>query len=506
MFRFAHGPQADRPYVASRPAPRMLRVSRAVLASTVTCWLLGSAVSGAVAAEQPPNIVFVLTDDQRNDTLGCAGHPIVRTPQIDGLASEGVHFQNSFVSHSICWVSRATLLTGQTCRSFGEKSRPDTIRADAMQNLTTDVLRDAGYRTGLFGKWHVKGPRAFKPEQHFDEFESIWRNPYYKKQPDGSLRHTTELIGDRGVQFIESQPQDRPFFLSLWFNAAHAEDGDKRPGIGHFPWTKATHPMYEDVKIPPPRLGDPAIYENQPQHLKDSINRTRYFWRWDTSDKYTSNMRAYFRMITGIDNVVGRIRASLQKAGMAENTIIVYSADNGYYMGDRGFAGKWSHYEQSLRVPLIIYDPRLPTEQRGRRVDQLAVNFDLPATFVDWAGASTPPTYQGRSLAPIVEGSAPSDWRTDFFCEHVVLAPTLTWEGVRDERFVYARYFDQDPHSEFLHDLKTDPDQLKNLATDPDSANLLTRMRTRCDELVRQYGGPLVPMEERPSTIYPRRR
>ncbi|MEQ9410513.1 MAG: sulfatase [Fuerstiella sp.] len=463
----------------------------------------------SVAAEssaKQPNIVFILTDDQRNDTLGCAGHPIVKTPNIDDLAANGVYFENSFVSHSICWVSRSTLLTGLTCRSFSVPERPDSIRPDALQDLNPDVMRAAGYQTALFGKWHVKPPKGFRPQDHFDAFEAIWRNPYYKEQPDGTLRHTTEIIADRGIEFIRSQKDDRPFMLSLWFNAAHAEDGDKRPAIGHFPWTKASHPMYENIKVPPPRLGAPEIFESQPQHLKDSINRERFFWRWDTPDKYQSNIRAYFRMLTGIDIVIGRVREALQQQGLADNTIIVYSADNGYYMGDRGFAGKWSHYEQSLRVPLVIYDPRLPKEKRGQRVNQLAVNFDLPATFVDWAGAPVPTSYQGTSLKPIVDGTVSVPWRTDFFCEHVVLAPNLTWEGVRGERYVYARYFDQEPDSEFLHDLQTDPDQLKNLAASKEHEEVLQQMRRRCDELVEHYGGPLVPLEQRPSTIYPARR
>ncbi|MCA9048465.1 MAG: sulfatase [Planctomycetaceae bacterium] len=458
-----------------------------------------------VKAGTPPNILFLLTDDQRNDTLGCAGHPIIQTPNIDDLAKNGVHFTNSFVSHSICWVSRATLLTGRTCRSFGLPDRPDTVKPEAVADLNPDVMRAAGYRTALFGKWHVKGPAELKPQQHFDSFEAIHRNPYYKKQPDGTLRHETELIGDRAKEFLREQSPDRPFMLSLWFNAAHAEDGDKRPGIGHYPWTKATHPMYEDIRVPPPRLGAAEIFDSQPQFLKDSINRERFFWRWDTPDKYQSNIRAYFRMITGIDIVLGEIRDVLKERGLADNTIIVYSADNGYYMGDRGFAGKWSHYEQSLRVPLIIYDPRLPESQRGRKVDQLAVNFDLPATFVDWSGTKIPDSYQGRSLKAIVEGDENVWWRTDFFCEHVCLAPNITWEGVRDQRYVYARYFDQQPVYEFLHDLQTDPDQLTNFADNADYAPVLQKMRSRCDELVSQYGGPLVPLEQRPSTVYPRR-
>lgn len=439
-----------------------------------------------------PNIVFIMTDDQRNDTLGCAGHPIVKTPQIDKLAAGGVRFENMFVQHSICWVSRATLLTGLTARSFGTPEKPDKVKPEAALGFMPDQLRKAGYRTGFFGKFHARMPAGFKTAEHFDRFVGISRHPYFKKQPDGTLRHETDIIGDHGVEFIEQQPAEQPFCLFLWFNASHAEDGDKRPGIGHYPWPQAVDGMYEDMEMPKPRLGDPAIYESQPDFLKASINRGRYFWRWDTEEKYQTNMRAYFRMLSGIDRTVGRVRDALEHAGLTERTIIVYSADNGYYMGDRGFAGKWSHYEQSLRVPLIVYDPRLPDSVRGRTVKEMAMNLDLPATFLDWAGVKVPESYQGRSLAPIVRGQELSKpWRDEFFCEHVILAPTLTWEGVRGSRYKYARYFDQKPVYEFLHDLEKDPDELKNLANDPEYAETLKEMRNRCDRYVDYYGGPL---------------
>jgi arylsulfatase A-like enzyme len=459
----------------------------------LTLWFL---CDQAVSASQP-NILFFFADDQRNDTLGCAGHPIIKTPTVDRLAAEGVRFENAFVTTSICWVSRSSILTGLTARSFGTKNQPDAVKPEALEALYPDLLRDAGYRTGFYGKWHAKMPKGFVAADHYSEFEAIFRHPYFKPQPDGTKRHTAELIGDRGVEFLKSQPKDKPFCLNLWFNSAHAEDGDKRPGIGHFPWPKAVDGMYEDIEIPPPRLSDPAIYESQPDHLKESINRQRYFWRWDTPEKYQTNMRAYFRMISGIDGVIARVLKTLEAEGLAENTIIVYSGDNGYYMGDRGFAGKWSHYEQSLRVPLIVYDPRLPTDRRGRVLSAMALNIDLPATFLDWAGASVPESYQGRSLKNHVAGSPLGDWRTDFFCEHVSLAPTLTWEGVRGERYVYARYFDQEPLSEFLHDLEEDPDQLQNLIDSEEYGQVLTQMRGRCDKLMDDYGGALVPLSER---------
>jgi arylsulfatase A-like enzyme len=205
-------------------------------------------------------------------------------------------------------------------------------------------------------------------------------------------------------------------------------------------------------------------------------------------------------MISGIDQAISRVLAALKAAGLADNTIIVYSADNGYYLGDRGFQGKWSHYEESLRVPMVVYDPRLPKAQRGKVCDDLVLNADLAPTFLDWAGAKRPDGYEGRSLATVIEGKgSDKPWRTHFFCEHVDLAPTLTWEGIRGQRYVYARYFDQQPAYEFLHDLQTDRDQLKNLAADPAHAETLKKMRDLCDAEMNARGGALLPMDQRGS-------
>ncbi len=447
--------------------------------------------ASSLSASERPNIVFFFADDQTTSTLGCYGNPIVKTPHIDSLARRGVRFENAFVSHSICWVSRTTILTGLVGRSYGTPSNPDQARADAVETLYSDILRDHGYRTGYFGKWHAKMPSGFRREDHFDEFQAIGRNPYYKKQPDGSLRHETELIVDRGIEFVKSQPKDKPFALNMWFNACHAEDGDRRPGIGHFPWPRAVDGMYDDVEVYLPRLNDPAIFEAQPNFLKTTINRDRFFWRWNTDQKYQTNMRAYFRMVSGIDSAIGRFMKALEEAGLAENTIIVYSADNGYHMGNRGFAGKWSHYEESLRVPLIVADPRLPAARRGKVTDAPALNLDLPATFLDWAGAKVPKRYQGRSLKPVVGKGKPADWRTETFHEHFAVRNRIpAFEGLRNGQFKYVRYFDHGNH-EFLHDLKNDPDELVNLAGDPKHADMLKAMRERTTKRVAMYGGPL---------------
>lgn len=442
------------------------------------------------AADQP-NIVFFFADDQTTSTLGCYGNDVIQTPHIDSLAAQGTRFRNAFVSQPICWVSRTTILTGLTGRGYRTPGNPELARPDAVDTLVSDILRENGYRTGFFGKWHAKMPKGYQREEHFDAFEAIGRNPFYKEMPDGSLRHETELIVDRGIEFIQEQPKGQPFALNMWFNACHAEDSDRRPGIGHFAWPRSVDGMYEDIEIAPPRLNDPAIFESQPDFLKTTINRERFFWRWNTPEKYQTNMRAYYRMVSGIDGAIGRFLKALEDEGLADNTIIIYSADNGYHMGNRGFAGKWSHYEESLRVPLIIYDPRVSKRKKGQETDALALNLDLPSTFLDWAGADIPEHYQGRSLAPIVSKGKPKDWRTETFHEHFAVRHRIpAFEGIRTERFKYVRYIDND-NREFLHDLKNDPDELVNLAEDPEYGPTLKAMRERATKRINELGGPL---------------
>jgi arylsulfatase A-like enzyme len=447
-------------------------------------------------AAEKPNIVFFFTDDQTISTLGCYGNPVVKTPNIDALASRGTRFQQAFVSHPICWASRTSILTGMTARSYRTPGNGDRVGDEALKVLYSDLLRQNDYRTGYFGKWHVMSSRKFDKKAHFDEIEVIGRNPFFKKLPDGTLRHETDLIVDKGIDFLNRQPKDKPFALNMWFNACHAEDGDRRPGIGHFAWPQSANGLYEDTYIGPPRLADPAIFENLPDFLQTSITRERYFWRWNTPEKYQTNMRAYYRMVTGIDNAIGRFLKALDEAGLADNTIIVYSADNGYHMANRGLSGKWSHFEESIQVPMIIADPRVPRNKQGRVSSLPALNIDLPATFLDWAGLETPGRFDGRSLKPIVDGNEPADWRTDTFHEHFAVRHRIpAYEGIRTATHKYVRYIDHD--TEFLHDLKNDPDELINLATDPKHAKLLEKLRKRTDERIKEMGSPLDPPKQK---------
>ncbi|RFC44643.1 MAG: Arylsulfatase A [Verrucomicrobia bacterium] len=446
------------------------------------------------ASEKRPNIVFFFADDQTTAAIGCYGNKIVQTPNIDALAARGVRFANAFVSHPICWVSRTTILTGLIGRSSGTPGQPELTRPEIAAKLCPDHLREAGYRTGFLGKWHAKMPPGYRAADHFDVFTPIDRNPYFQRQPDGTLKHETERIVEEGIEFLKNQPADQPFALHLWFNACHAEDNDRRPGIGTYPWPQSVDGLYEDIEIPPPRLGSPSIFESLPDFLKTSLSRERYFWSLNTPQKYQINARAYSRMTTGIDREIGRFLQAIEKNGLAANTIVVYSADNGYHFGNRGLSGKWSHFEESIRVPLIIMDPRAPADQRGKVSPALAMNLDLPPTFLDWAGAAIPQTWQGKSLTPLINGEPPADWRTETFHEHFAVRNRIpAHEGIRTAQFKYARYFDHGNY-EFLHDLQADPDELVNLAGNPQYAQTLQSMRERTNQAVTAFGGPLPPL------------
>ena len=444
-----------------------------------------------IEIKQQPNFLLLYADDQRNHTLGCAGHPVVKTPHIDLLAKQGVRFENAFVSTSTCWVGRASLFTGCYERKHLYRVPSGQLDPALCESSYFAVLKKAGYRTGHLGKEHVNIEGDFA-RLMWDVRERIRRKPYFKEQPDGTMRHETQILGDWAIDFLKEQPKDQPFCLQVSFHATHAADGDKRPGIGHFPWPKVTDGMYEDQQMPLPPLNDPAIYEAQPDFLKASLNRNRFFWRWDTEEKYQTNMRAYFRMISGIDHVVGRLVAELKKQGLADNTVIIYTADNGYYLGDRGFAGKWTHYDESLRVPLIVHDPRLPKAKQGKVVTEMALNSDLASTMIDLADLPVPQAHTGRSLAPLIGGKEVSGWRKDFLCEFLAVPGTIPrWEGVRGEHMTYARYFvngPSEPPYEFLFDLKNDPRQLTNLVDGNREHPFLGRMRNRCDELVAMAG------------------
>ncbi len=438
---------------------------------------LGPRSGGGETKGERPNILFILTDDQRFDTLGCAGNPIIQTPQVDRLAREGVRFERSFVTTPICAASRASNFTSVFERTHGYTfTKPPLTRAFTSISYPV-VLRRAGYRTGFVGKLGVAVENGVEKEM-FDlaRFTSL---PHVQTI-GGVKRHMTEVEGEAVVEFLRGVKPGQPFCLAWCPWAPHADDDNPQ----QYFWPPAVDGLYRDVKIPVPETAAPSYYEAQPEFLKNTMSRTRWAWRFDTPEKYQTMVKGYYRMISGIDLVAGRIMVELERLGLAENTIIIYTSDNGYFLGERGYADKWLMYEPSIKVPLIVYDPRAPCEDRGLVKKDLTLNIDLGPTIMDFAGVGMPPLIQGMSLRPLLGRRTPA-WRAEIFCEELWDNPEIPHsECVRTERWKFIRY---PKHPEYLElfDLQADPEEKRNLAGSPRNAAVLAELRGSCDRWIR---------------------
>jgi arylsulfatase len=427
-------------------------------------------------AGQPMNVVVLVIDDTRWDSIGAAGNRTVRTPRIDRLASEGIRFTQARVATSICMTSRASLLTGQYMSRHGIDRFGKQLTPGAFARTYAGVLRAAGYWTGHVGKYDVGDPRP----ADFD-FLRAYHGRHWVAGVNGERVHVTEQNARDSIAFLRARPRDKPFLLSVGYFAPHAEDGAKEQYLPQ-DWSAA---LYEGVKVPPSPLGDAKYLNALPPFLSSESNegRVRFKWRFDTPERYQEYMIRYYRLITEVDAAVGRLVDELKAQGVYENTLIAFIGDNGYFHGDRGLADKWYPYEQALRVPLIVRDPRVPSRTRGATRDQLALNIDLAPTIVAAAGLPVPDVMQGRDLGPLyMAGKAPA-WRDEFFYEH----PTITSrdripasQGVirRDWKYVYWPEFDY----EQLFDLKKDKQEVRNLAGDSAYAGQRAKMRQKLEE------------------------
>jgi len=432
-----------------------------------------------------PNIIFILTDDQRFDSIGYAGNDIIHTPEMDQLARDGVYFENALVTTPICSASRASIFSGRYERAHRYKFGPDPLRPEFVEDSYPRLLRKAGYYSGFVGKFGVKIPEA---EAMFDEFDSFHINDeadrpgYYNvdKTLDGEAVHLTRYAGQWALDFIETAPRDKPFVLSLSFNAPHAHDSSEQ----QYFWQDEVAHLYQDMTMPDPVLGDDEYFERLPEAVREGFNRERWYWRYDTPEKYQHSVKGYFRMLSGIDLEIAKIRDKLAETGQADNTVIIFMGDNGYFLGERQLAGKWLMYDRSLRVPLIIYDPR---SKEHRDVSDMALNIDVTATIVDLAGIEVPAGYHGKSLVPIVTGDTDTLARDTVLIEHLWdfenIPPS---EGVRTDEWKYLRYVN-DPMIEELYDLRNDPEETKNLAADATHQKTLNSLRSSLGELAGRY-------------------
>ncbi len=433
---------------------------------------------------KPPNVIFILTDDQRWDALGYAGNNLIQTPEMDRLAREGVYFKNAFITTPICAASRASILTGLYERTHGYTFQQGPLKEPYMDISYPIILRQNGYYTGFYGKLGVDYKDA---ESLFDKAEIFDRSDKYKdyrgffyKTIGKDTVHLTRYTGYKAKEFLDSLPEDRPFCLSLSFSAPHAHD----PAPEQFFWQEKSDEQYSDITFPPPGLSEDEYYNALPKEVREGLNRVRWYWRYDTPEKYQHSMKGYYRMISEIDDEIGQLRKALQEKGLAENTVIIFMSDNGYFTGERQLAGKWLMYEESILVPLIIYDPRAKKHQE---VSDMVLNIDVPFTILDLAGIEVPSDYQGISLTPYLVSGKPEKARESILVEHLWnFDPIPSSEGLRTKKWKYFRYRFIDAPEE-LYDLENDPQEIVNLATNPVYSKEMVTLRNEMEVLIQKY-------------------
>jgi arylsulfatase A-like enzyme len=420
---------------------------------------LASAISPLIVSaqrRQRPNIVFVLTDDQRWNTLGCMGDSRIQTPNVDRLGGQGVLFENSFVTTAICCASRASIFSGLHERSHGCVDFATSLHGEDRPNTYYNLLRKAGYRTGFIGKYGVGNAM---PEEDFDYWRGFPGQGRSENQRDGKIVHLTRIMTEQALEFLDSRSEE-PFCLSISTKAPHADDPDPRQYIPE----ADLGDLYRDQRIPPPPTFGLRHAENLPEFLRAENTELRKRWRirFDTDEHFQTMVRNYYRLITGVDRLVGRLTQRLEERGLSRNTVIIYSSDNGYFLGERGWADKWLMYEPSIRTPLVIYDPRVG--KMGSRRREMALNIDIAPTILDLAGVEVPAHIQGRSLTPFVSGGLV--WRErELFYEHHFTQRTIIprSEGVRTSDWKYIRYIDAEPLNEQLFRFSRDPNEDRNL-------------------------------------------
>ena len=441
----------------------------------------------AQVEEKKPNIIFILTDDQRWDALGYVGNKLAHTPEMDKLAESGVFFKNTIATTPICSASRASIISGLQERTHNYSFTTTAIKDVYMENAYPRLLKKSGYYTGLYGKFGVKYKKLDSLYDAHENFGIRYNKKdytsYYYKTLGKDTVHLTRYTGEKALQFIDKAPADKPFCLQVSFSAPHASDNTAE----QYFWQEENNHILENVTVPEANIATDAYYDKLPQLVKNGFNRLRWHWRYDTPEKYQHSVKGYFRMLAGIDNEIAKIRAKLEAKGIADNTVIVVMGDNGFFLGERQIAGKWLMYDNSLKVPLIIYDPRNPTH---KDVEQMALNIDIPSTILDFAGVKAPATWHGKSLKPFVEKENVNLERDTILVEHLWDFKNITpSEGVRTKDWKYFRYVN-DKSIEELYNLKDDPRETNNLVDNAQYQDVLKNLRAKCEDLINKYKDP----------------
>ena len=454
---------------------------------------LPCALSAAGAPDHSkPNILFIYTDDQSYDALsivqkeqGERGRfPWLNTPNLDRLAAEGVRFRNAFVMNSLCSPSRAVNLTGLYNHESGN-GIASNFRPFPVNNVThATLMRAAGYTTAYVGKWHM-GSQRERPG--FDHHATYVGHGRYEDCPyivDGKNVPTTGWVDDvateYAIDFIKKQKTSaKPWSLILGFKTPHQ------------PWeppARAKDLYAGQLARTVPNTNTPPIYWPNPARAKKPVPL-----------KMPTNL-GYFRCVNAMDECVGRLLKALDQSGFSSNTIVVFTSDNGFYLGAHATGDKRSAYEESLRVPFIVRYPALGGKARGRVVDKMVLNLDLAPSLLDFAGVPAPKEMQGDSWRPLLTGEN-VPWRQSWFYEYFTenqkgtRVPDITAVRTVDAKLVKYPGF---PAWTELFDLKADPYEIRNLVNEPAAASLKEKMLAEHDRLSKEMGFHVPGFVDRP--------
>lgn len=429
-------------------------------------------------SKPPPNFLIVVADDLRWDSIGAMGNRLAVTPAIDRLAMGGTLFKNAFVTTSICWTSRASIVTGQYARRHGVWGAQQPLTSEQMNQTYPVLLREHGYRTGFVGKWGIGGPM---PNEFFDEWRGYpGQGRYFEPTRPG--KHLSVVLDEQAAGFLDAQPKDKPFCLVYCSKEVH-EENEYAPDPY---WPRAELANYfRGITFPKPATANQESFDALPEFLQTSEGRLRWIPRFASDEMFQNTMRAYYQLLAGLDQSVARLMKKLEDKGLLDNTFVIFTSDNGNMLGDHGLAAKWWMFEESIRIPLIIYPPRHMTTAMARISDKVALNIDIAPTILDLAGVAPRPRMQGRSLAPLLQ-SGLTDWREEFLYEHLCELPHITKSvGLRQPRYKYVRYFDIEMVFESLFDLDTDPYEERDIARIADMEQRRQAMSAKVDDLIK---------------------
>jgi arylsulfatase A-like enzyme len=440
--------------------------------------------SALAAGRRRPNVLYIVTDDQRWDLLSLRGHPFLRTPNMDRIGREGVTFLNHFVTTSLCSPSRASILTGRYPHQHKVRTNGSSPAFDTTERTFPAILQSQGYYTGYIGKWHIGDDAS--PRRGFDWWSVLpGQGVYFDPTLNVNGReqqfkgHVDDIVAGFAVDFLKKRDGAKPFCLSVGIKSPHAEQ---------LPPPRLQH-LFDGIDIPKPATWDEDVLAHgKADVVKKACIQAAEFFDGPIKMKgsYERYIKDFYRSVVSADEAVGRILGALEESGQAADTLVVFTGDNGFFLGEHGLVDKRLAYEESLRTPLLM---RYPAGfHAGPALPQMALNIDICPTILDFCGVPVPKTVAGRSLRPLLTETSPGRWRDEMFYEYVERiwqSPALL--AVRTDRYKYIEYLDPADTNE-LYDLAMDAHEMNNVIRRPEYGAVLADMKSRLARLKRETG------------------